>query len=55
MPELISKISREISEEEEGEIWIKLDFDYAYSLIKLDEATRNLGTFTVTGGEYTGY
>ena len=56
MEELISRISRKISEEQEGEIWItKLDFDYAYGQIKLNENTRNLCIFTVTGGEFTGY
>ena len=56
MEELISRISRKISEEQEGEIWItKLDFDYAYGQIKLDGQTKNLYIFTVTGGEFTGY
>ena len=56
MEELISRISRKISEEQEGEIWItKLDFDYAYGQIKLDDQTKNLCIFTVTGGEFTGY
>ena len=41
MEELISRISRKISEEQEGEIWItKLDFDYAYGQSKLNENTR---------------
>ena len=56
MEELISRISRKISEETEGEITItKLDFDYAYRQLKLDDQTRNLCIFTVTGGEFTGY
>ena len=56
MEELISRISRKISEETEGEITItKLDFDYAYGQLKLDDQTRNLCIFTVTGGEFTGY
>ena len=56
MEELISRISRKISEEKEGEIHIsKLDFDYAYGQLRLDEQTRNLCIFTVTGGEFTGY
>ena len=56
MEELISRISRKISEETEGEITItKLDFDYAYGQLKLDEQARNLSIFTVTGGEFTGY
>ena len=33
----------------------KLDFDYAYGQIKLDENTENLCIFTVTGGDFTGY
>ena len=56
MEELISKISRKISEEKEGEIWLtKLDFDYAYGHIKLDDETKNLCIFTITGEEFTGY
>ena len=56
MEELISRISRKISEEQEGKKWItKLEFDYAYGQIKLNETTRNLCIFTVTGGEFTGY
>ena len=56
MEELISRISRKKSEEKEGEIQItKLDFDYAYGHFRLDEQTRNLCIFTVTGGEFTGY
>ena len=42
MEDVISRISQKISEEE-GEIWItKLDFDYAYGQIKLNETTKNL-------------
>ena len=38
--ELVSRISRKISEEKEGEIHMtKLDFDYAYGQIRLDEQT----------------
>ena len=56
MEELFSRISRKISEREEGEILAtKLDFDYAYGQIKLDENTENLCIFTVTGGDFTGY
>ena len=56
MEELTSRISRKISEEQEGEILTtKLDFDYAYGQIKLNETTRNLCIFTVTGGAFTGY
>ena len=57
MEELLSRISRKISEGTEGEILAaKLEFDYAYRQIKLDEKkTRNLCIFTVTGGEFTGY
>ena len=56
MEELISRISRKISEEKAGEIWLtKLDFDYAYGQIKLDDETKNLCIFTITRGEFTGY
>ena len=56
MEELISRISRKISEEKEGEIHItKQDFDYAYGQLRLDEQTKNLCIFTVTGGDITGY
>ena len=41
MKELISRISRKISEGKEGEISAtNLDFDYAYGQIKLDENTK---------------
>ena len=40
LEELVSRISRKISEEKEGEIHMtKLDFDYAYGQIRLDEQT----------------
>ena len=56
MEELISRISKSISEGKEGEILaIKLDSDYAYEQLKLDEKTKNLCIFTVTGGDFTGY
>ena len=56
LDELISRISRKISEGEDGEILAtKLDFDYAYGQIKLDDDTKNLCIFTVTGGNFTGY
>ena len=43
MKEGISRISRKISEGTEGEIIAtKLDFDYAYEQVNLDEKTRNL-------------
>ena len=56
MEELLSRISRKISEGTEGEILAaKLYLDYAYRQIKLDEKkTRNLCIFTVTGDEFTG-
>ena len=38
-----------------GQMCRGLDFDYAYGQIKLNENTRNLCIFTVTGGEFTGY
>ena len=42
MEDLTSRISRKISEENEGEIHItELDFDYAYGQLRLDEQTRN--------------
>ena len=56
MEELISRISRKISEGQQGELSAtKLDFDYAYDQIKLDENTKNICIFTVTGGDFTGY
>ena len=56
MEELISRISRKISEGEDGEILTtKLDFDYAYGQTKLDDDTKNLCIITVTGGDFTGY
>ena len=54
--ELISLISKKISEGEDGEVLAtKLDFDYAYGQIKLDDDTKNLCIFTVTEGNFTGY
>ena len=56
MEELISRISRKISVGEDGEVLsTKLDFDYAYEQIKLDDDTKNLCIFTVTGGDFIGY
>ena len=56
MEELISRVSRKISRKQESEIWkTKLDIDYAYDQIKLDDNTKNLCIFTVTVGELTGY
>ena len=53
---LISRTSKKISEETDGEISaIKLDFDYTYGQIKVDENTKNLCLFTVTGEDFTGY
>ena len=55
MEELISRISRKISEGADGEVLAtKLDFDYAYGQIRLDDDTKNLCIFTVTGGDFTG-
>ena len=54
MEALISRIARKISEREDsGILETKLDFDYAYGQIKLDEKTKNLCIFTSTGGEFT--
>ena len=56
MEELILRISRMLSEGEYGEVLAtKHDFDYAYVQIKLDDDTKNLCIFTVTGGNFTGY
>ena len=56
MEELNSRISKKISEEKKGEtLATKLEFDYAYGQIKLDENTKNHCIFTVTGGDFTGY
>ena len=56
MEELISRISKKISEGKEGEILAtKLNFEYAYGQIKLVENTKNLCIFTVPGGDFTGY
>ena len=46
----MSPISRKISEGSDCKISAtKFDFDYAYGQIKLDENTKNLCIFTVTG------
>ena len=56
MEKLISRISQEIPEAMECEIpATKLDFDYTNGHIKLDEKTRNLFIFNVTGCGFTGY
>ena len=56
LEELISRILRKIPEGSDGEILAtKLDFDYVYGQIKLDENTKTLCIFTVTGGDFTGY
>ena len=56
MEELISRISIKISDGSDGEILAtKRDFDYAYGQIKLNENTKNLCIFTVTGRDFTGY
>ena len=56
MEVLTSRILRKISEKKQGEIWItKLDFDNAYGQVMLDEKSRGLCIFTVTGVKFTGY
>ena len=57
MEELISQISRKISVGTDGEILAtKLEFDYAYGQIKLDESTKKISVFfAVTGGDSTEY
>ena len=51
--ELLARRSRETSEGTDGEfLSTKFDFDYAYDQMKLAENTKNLGIFTVTGGNY---
>ena len=51
MEELISRISRKIFEEKEGEIrTTKLDFDYACGQIKLDK-TRRTYAYSLFGAE----
>ena len=56
MEEWISRISRKISAGEDGGVLAtKLDFDYAYGQIKLDDDTKTLCIFIVTGGNFTGY
>ena len=54
MEELISRILGKISEGKEFEILAtKLNFDYANGQIKMDENTKNLCVFAVTGGDFT--
>ena len=56
LEELISQNSRKVSGGSDGEIIAtKLDFDYAYGQFKLNENTKNIWMFTVTGGDFTGY
>ena len=56
MEELLSRISRKISDGKRGEIWIsKLDLDYAYGQVKLSEKAKKLCLFTIAGGKFTGF
>ena len=51
---LISRISRKIWEEKDGQILItSLDFDFAHGQLDLDKATINLCIFIITWGEFT--
>ena len=56
MEELISRISRKITDGPADEIWTsKLDLDYTYGQLSLSREARNLCIFAVTGGNITGY
>ena len=56
MEELISKISRKISKEQTGILWItKLVFGNAHDRMKLDEEARNFCILTVKGGDFIEY
>ena len=56
MEELISRISRKISDGPADEIWIsKFDLDYAYGQLLLSREARNRCIFAATGGNFTGY
>ena len=43
-----------MSGEDSENLSTKLDCDYAHGQLKLENKTRNLGMFTVTGGDFTG-
>ena len=54
MEELISRISRRITEGKQVEVWIsKFDLDYTHGQLKVSEGAKNLSIFTVTGVELT--
>ena len=56
LEEVVSRNSKKVSEGSDSEILAtKLDFDYAYGQIKLDENTKNLCLLAVTGGDFTGH
>ena len=55
MEELLSRISRKITDGEADEIWIsKFDLAYAYGQIPLSKNAMDLCIFAITGGNFTG-
>ena len=56
MEDLINRISNEISKNEDDELWItKIDLDYAYGQLELDEETKKHCVFALIGGTVTGF
>ena len=56
MEDLINRISTEISKNDEDELWIsKIDLDYAYGQLELDEETKKHCVFALIGGKVTGF
>ena len=56
MEDLINRISTEISKNDDDELWItKIDLDYAYGQMELDEETKKHCVFALIGGKVTGF
>ena len=53
MEEFLSRISRQIADEQADEIWIsKVDLDYAFGQLQLSKRAMNLCFSAVIGGNY---
>ena len=56
MEDLINRISTEISKTDDEELWIKkIDLDYAYGQLELDDETKKHCVFALIGGKVTGF
>ena len=56
MEDLLNRISAKISQDENKELWIsKIDLEYAYGQLELDEETSKHCVFSLIGGKLNGY